>query len=390
MNFDILFLLGTNSHGRRIGHAIDTSFRGEKIQRSRETVGDVIETRVIRSHSQGPLPFFESIDLSLRMVDPYTPGLQRSLPRNYNESKTEDAVTSPIVLCAMCPSPAAIWSVPAASKQNHQSESSSFSKSIYSKNSGNPKEPLCLLHFYTTDACRQEPANKDDVAAVVDSAEFRKQLPKQQEMFAEAFLQVQREIQDAIMNSSTNSFSRANSTSDSDPLSIIVNLSQNSHKKRKNPVSFRRKELRLQPLEGGFLRDIPIPERLLHVQQQQARQQQELIARMNQQSIPTEANLTKRRAPSRTSVWQVLSNDDRKPAALHALSKNIMDSIADDILTDQITCACGNRQVQIVSSNSNRNQDMSKAETWGNKDRHDEIVSRYACARCGKTWNEVG
>jgi hypothetical protein len=61
----------------------------------------------------------------------------------------------------------------------------------------------------------------------------------------------------------------------------------------------------------------------------------------------------------------------------------------DDILTDQVTCTCGSQQVQIVSSNSNRNQDVSKAETWGIKDRHDEIVSRCVCAKCGKTWNEI-
>jgi hypothetical protein len=304
-------------------------------------------------------------------------------------SHQKSLTAPPMILCGMCPSPAAVWSVTAvASKQNHQ-RGSTTTKSIRTKNARSSKEPLCLLHYYTTDACRQHPENQDDGITVVNSEELQKQLPKQQEMFAEAFLQVQREIQDAIMRYSKINSTSAKDMNVNDPLSIIVNLNQHSHKKRKGQLSFKSKVSRQQPLDGGFLRDVPIPERLKHVQEQQAQQQQKLIARMNESSVRTERNLTKRRPPSRTSVWQVLSNDDRKPAALPTRRIGRIESIADD-LTDQVTCTCGSQQVQIVSSNSNRNQDMSKAETWGSKDRHDEIVSRYLCAQCGKTWNDVG
>lgn len=317
---------------------------------------------------------------------------QMSLREGREETKAEDGSTSTTVVCTMCSSPATVWAILSAnaSKQNHQREGSTFTKSVHSEKARSSKEPLCLLHYYTTDACRRESANAEEVTTVVNSTELQKQLPKQQEIFAEAFLQIQREIQDAIMRfSSTNEASRAAISHNHDPLSIIANLNQHSHKKRKRQVSFKKKLSRQQPLEGGFLRDIPIPERLKQVQQQQAHQQQELIARMSQSSIPTERNLTKRREPSRASVWQVLSNNDRKPESLPTLEKSKMELIADDMPTDHIACTCGSQQVQVISSSSNRNQNMSKAETWGSKDRHDEIVSRYLCAQCGKTWSDV-
>ena len=312
---------------------------------------------------------------------------KRPLQQKNIEGRTN--TSTPMVLCSICQSQTAVYSVPAsAMRRNHQMKNSDDVKHMRSKDPLNPNTPLCLLHFYTTDACRFKASQRNDVTTVINPEELKRQLPKQQEMFAEAFLQVQREIQDAMSSSSNSTF--ANIAKDNDPLSIIVNLNQRSQKKR-NPLVHKRKGPSQKPLEGGFLRDIPIPERLKFVQQQQARQQQELIARMNQSSLPMERNLTKRRTPTRTSVWQVLSNDDRKPAALPtAKGENSVESTDHDNVTDQIPCTCGSHQVQIVSSNSNMNQNMSKAETWGSKDRHDEIVTRYICASCGKTWNEVG
>ena len=54
-----------------------------------------------------------------------------------------------------------------------------------------------------------------------------------------------------------------------------------------------------------------------------------------------------------------------------------------------MTCTCGSTKVEVLSSNTNKSQDMTKAETWGNKDRHDEIIHRYLRHHCGKTWNDV-
>ena len=169
--------------------------------------------------------------------------------------------------------------------------------------------------------------------------------------------------------------------------------------------------------EGGFLRHIPTPERIVQVQMQQVQQQQELIARMNRSSnkddIPQAstlgytsakaavssktvmADLTQRRKPTRTNVWNMITEDDRKQAASTITNaSNHKTKLSNDILLHEnastgITCTCGSTTVEVLSSNTNKSQDMTKAETWGNKDRHDEIINRSFCHHCGKSWNDV-
>lgn len=65
--------------------------------------------------------------------------------------------------------------------------------------------------------------------------------------------------------------------------------------------------------------------------------------------------------------------------------------LADSHIIEEATmppCSCGSRDVQSFGNITSRNQDTSKGETWGMKDRGGEIVARYQCSECGKTWME--
>jgi hypothetical protein len=275
-----------------------------------------------------------------------------------------------------------------------------------------PPQLLCLLHFYTTDACRfvSDPERYNMVAKVVDPDELQIQLPAQQELFAEAYLQIQQGINDAMteqqqqqqqqqtLNSDATTDLRQNTD---DPLSILSDL--NKHRNyNKSFLKFPKKKLKQREFpEGGFLRDIAIPERLVNVQEEQIRQQQELSARMNDTSKSlskgtSTSDITQRRKSTRTNVWNIISQDERKLAVISSKEPSTTQMTNDDSVTIELTrtdhnvnCTCGSNKVEILSSNTNKSQDMAKAETWGNKDRHDEIITRCICNDCGKTWNDV-
>ena len=293
-----------------------------------------------------------------------------------------------------------------------------------------PDQPLCLLHFYTTDACRHVTASSISnneqqkmIATIIDSMALQQQLPLQQELFAEAYLQIQQEIQDVIHQQQQVDCSVDGNRSD-DPLAIITDLNQGGYNQssRHLPPYDNLKSLvpRMKKVkvpntspEGGFLRHVPIPERIVQVQQQQIQHQKELIARMNRQSTdmnvgPTSnksatsskksdsTDVTQRRKPTRSNVWNIISQEDRKnaTATTTALTNHLSTVVVSDHTGQQhhdtsMVCSCGSTSVEVLSSNTNKSQDMTKAETWGNKDRHDEIINRYMCHHCGKSWNEV-
>jgi hypothetical protein len=290
-----------------------------------------------------------------------------------------------------------------------------------------PHQPLCLLHFYTTNACRHVTASgymnvsqqeQNTIATVIDSIALQQQLPRQQELFAEAYLQIQQEIQDVLQQQNQEPVEASTDQNRSDdPLAIITALNQGgySHKSRSGTSSYqpydniksllpRMKKVKPPNVfpEGGFLRHVPTPERIVQVQQQQIQQQQALIDRMNE-STDTDAAVTKRKAvtstngtvdvtqrrkPTRTNVWNIISHEDRTHAATTSSSSSSNDPTT--ILDASVVCSCGSStSVEVLSSNTNKSQDMTKAETWGNKDRHDEIINRYLCHHCGKSWNDV-
>jgi hypothetical protein len=54
------------------------------------------------------------------------------------------------------------------------------------------------------------------------------------------------------------------------------------------------------------------------------------------------------------------------------------------------SCSCGSSNVRSMGNTTSRNQDLKKGETWGMKDRGEEVMFRYQCNGCGKMWNEEG
>jgi hypothetical protein len=299
------------------------------------------------------------------------------------------------ILCSFCQSEPAAVLVPLPSLRKRNKTIST---------------PFCLLHYYTTSAVRV--VDGGVVVTVPDPAVAPRQplpLPPQ-DVFAEAYVQLQQELCDATLQQYATD----------DPLAILANLNQSS---TTAAGTVRRTRQRIPPLQngrrrgptasststnpaqqetqqGGFLQSAPIPERLLRTQEQQKRRHTELIARMNASSAATTTNnTTQRRKPSRTSIWNVI--DEKKRASNEAtLQKKRSPAGHRTEHADQnpapldVQCTCGKGErgsVQILFTNSGslKNQDTARAETWGlNKDREGEVITRYQCSACGKVWTE--
>jgi len=230
---------------------------------------------------------------------------------------------------------------------------------------------------------------------IVDQEEFDVQLGPMQELFSEAFVQLQQEI--------TEEAARAFTAQRSDPLAILHDLNKRSRNKRVvAPVSNKRQGA----LDGGgFIRNVPLPERMRRTQQQQAEQQARLTKRMKKAAsdVASTANLsdlssannvnhldmTKRRKSSRKSIWSMVR--DEATSNSHADAKKTSEAVSkmDQEPLAFTTCkSCGSGQVISIGTNTSRNQDLKKGETWGMKDRGDEVFTRLQCQSCGLVWNE--
>ena len=149
---------------------------------------------------------------------------------------------------------------------------------------------LCLLHYYTTPTARiartpigqittvssvsrennrSDPGEQGDVE-ILDQKEFDSQLKPMQEMFADAFLQVQQEIAEAS--------ARAFTTQQHDPLAILHNLNKKSRRTLKKPPV--PSTSTLDSNAGGFLREVALPERLIRTHEKQARLHRDMENRM--------------------------------------------------------------------------------------------------------------
>ena len=233
------------------------------------------------------------------------------------------------------------------------------------------------MHYYTTSASRVDPSN----ISVLDQSELEKQLPAMQELFAEAFVQLQQELSEES--------ARSFAANQHDPLAILHDL--NKKKSRKPPPKPASQKKKGDQNGGGFLRDVPVPERLRRTQQQQAQQQKELIQRMNQASSSSSAtkkpDISRRRKSSRKSIWNVVMEQQHNDGSRKVAP--IDDSSSRAAQQHGMECSCGSSNVELLESHtSRRNQEMAKQETWGSKDRNDEVMVRYRCLTCGKTWNE--
>ncbi|KAL7570134.1 hypothetical protein ACA910_019975 [Epithemia clementina (nom. ined.)] len=316
------------------------------------------------------------------------------------------------------------------------------------------KRSYCLLHYYTTPAARtaktasssssnlssattttaatasgsggsNQNATNGDVE-ILDQGEFDIQLKPMQEIFAEAFVQLQQEI--------TEEAAKAFSVQQHDPLAILHNLNKKSRFQRtlkKPPLPSLSSSLSAKQMgdahSGGFLRDVPLPERLVRTHQKQAEIQREMAQRMErasqqheqpqpQQRAPPattkrslllntqQPDFSKRRKSSRKSIWNTVmeegnSNNNKVTDSSKHRSKDqteneqheqenqvSIDEEAANIVTS--ACSCGSHQVHNMGLNASRNQDLKKGETWGVKDRGDEVINRLQCQSCGKTWSE--
>jgi hypothetical protein len=209
------------------------------------------------------------------------------------------------------------------------------------------KTPLCWLHYYTSRAVRETRVKllrEEEEPIVPDHV---------QTLFSEAFVELQQELAEEA--------ARAFQSQKKDPLGII-----NSFRGTRKAPPPKPKPLRDYKDAGGFLRDVPLPERFQRTQQQQQQQQADGYG-----------NPYQRRKGSGKSIWNM---------ALDKTQKSVKASMAESYHSTS-TCTCGSTNVATTGNVTNRNNDMRKGETWGVKD-GPNVVMRYQCQMCGKTWNE--
>lgn len=225
---------------------------------------------------------------------------------------------------------------------------------------GNRKKrtPLCWLHYYTSRAVRS-----DVVEVFVADENIQRELNESgvQDLFAEAYLELRHEL----ATEAALSFKKQKA----DPLSILNNF----HSRRKKPPPPARKNIDRNA--GGFLPTLQLPERFQSTRDMVQSQQGQLLPQGHSPSI---GNPYEKRKSSRKSIWKLAMEN---PTDLERETK------AAPAMQSCTTCSCGSTDVHANGNLTSRN-DVQKAETWGFKDRSDEVVMRYLCGSCGKTWNE--
>jgi len=231
--------------------------------------------------------------------------------------------------------------------------------------------PLCLVHYYTTRNCRIDPKK----VAVIDKDEMKTQLPYVQDLFSDAFTELQKEIATESARSFNEMAKRG-----SDPLSILNDARKPKVKPRAGPVT-NTKEGRAG--DGGFMQQTQRREVDL-VEQQRNRvvgadgthSRRTTGSRIKPPGqMATDGNPYKRRKTSAKSIWNLALDGETKsvePTKPH---------------THGVTCSCGSVDVEMFGNTTSRNNDVGKAETWGTK-RENDVSTRYQCQGCGKIWNE--
>jgi len=167
-------------------------------------------------------------------------------------------------------------------------------------------------------------------------------------------------------------------------------------------------------MEGGFIRETQLPERLRKLQNPQTFASKygaspPISKRQKQQSTTTipnnnttaiaKSNPYQRKQTQSTNVWnQILDNPTKedndgskkkkaKKMNFADLEREMIANITSGSTASSKTCTCGSTNVNIDGNVSNRNNDMMKGEVWGNKDRS-ETFERCHCLSCGRTWND--
>lgn len=273
------------------------------------------------------------------------------------------------------------------------------------------KQSLCLLHYYTTSAIH---ADSSDHIVILDPTLLKAQLNGEneinkknklnvQDLFAEAYCQLQSELAQESLNISVGPAEgnkkkggrRPSFPPTNDPLSILHDLGRSSKKRKIPPVtSTSSKDFKWQ---GGFLAPVPLPERLRKTQQQQAKWQAEQLACMNSVAKTGQAaDASKRRQHSRKTIWNSVmdggseSKHGKQSTKANHFRRKLPNRTYNeiDLTVDDVTCSCGSNDVVDVGNVTSR--DTKKGEVWGSGGRDDEVVLRYRCNKCGKTWQETG
>ena len=256
--------------------------------------------------------------------------------------------------------------------------------------------PYCLLHYYTTPVARV-PTKQ---VMILDVAVHEEQYPAAQKLFAEAFVQLQQELTQAMARSTTTTTTAAQKK---DPLAVLHHIHKKAQRRKAPPPAQQQAPVtrRTSSEEGGFLREVATPERLVRTQQAQARKQAALLKRMEQAAAKAESDahrptpdVSKRRKSSRKSIWNVvMDNNNNNTDNNNQSSEQQKESMpvttaaaiyaASDMHTGAVCSACHSERVKTLSSHTAR--DARKGEIWGGRD---ETSSRVQCLDCGKMWNE--
>eukprot|EP00529_Nitzschia_sp_RCC80_P032445 CAMPEP_0113499074 /NCGR_PEP_ID=MMETSP0014_2-20120614/31543_1 /TAXON_ID=2857 /ORGANISM="Nitzschia sp." /LENGTH=232 /DNA_ID=CAMNT_0000393203 /DNA_START=267 /DNA_END=968 /DNA_ORIENTATION=- /assembly_acc=CAM_ASM_000159 len=230
-------------------------------------------------------------------------------------------------------------------------------------------------------------------------------------MFSEAFLELQQEIS----NEAELAFQRRRNSS-ADPLAALMTMGGTSNKSKKRRTSAGGTNASTNRVgragkadDGGFLRDTHVPERLLKTQQHQKQIQQQHLDRINRASGSglayagngsVEQQLSKRRKGSRKSIWNLAMESTTNKAIGEEDSSTMMrkkppppssSATYDDHDDDHgVVCSsCHSGDVHSFGNITSRNADVRKGEIWGSGSRGDgDVINRYQCNACGKTWNE--
>lgn len=227
-------------------------------------------------------------------------------------------------------------------------------------------QSFCLLHYYTTRACRTDPSK----TTVVNEDEMKRQIPYIQELFSDAFTELQKEIAIESARSMNEMLKNTN-----DPLSILTD-SAKPHRKKKFQSG--------KVDDGGFIKPVKQKEIELLEQQRKITQQNSYnVKHLAKHTHAAEApNPYKRRKVSTQSSWHLVLNP----------IKSTNEGKQDQVIFTKAgkSCSCGSIEVEMLENMSSRMTCASKADIWGCKRDQDDVSNtKYQCKSCGKIWNEI-
>lgn len=244
---------------------------------------------------------------------------------------------------------------------------------------------------------------------------MEKQLPQVQEIFAEAFIELQKDIGEE----SARSFQLTAAADD--PLALLLDdraTSRPSFRKQKKNNYHQQKSTSSNDglMEGGFLRETPVPERYrkLHSPKklkeyaEYASSQCTPLTSQKKRLLPMSNATTSTTLPTNQitkktpiNLWnQVLDSNDGSKNIItskkkittkekwEVLEKEMIRDITSEGYASTKNCKCGSKDINIEGRVNSRNNDMTKGAVWGMKDRSELVIERLQCQTCGRTWNE--